>query len=117
MNSAHSGDTIIVDPGNYIGNIDISKLNDLNDLALVAASDDPTKTVISANNSAPATVGGVITIKYKTNVRVKGFTIIGASRTNAAGDPNLAGVYLFQSKQCTVENNICNYSAWVKQHQ
>ena len=32
VNSAHSGDTIIVDPGNYVGNIDISKMNDLNDL-------------------------------------------------------------------------------------
>ncbi len=54
VNSAHSGDTIIVDPGTYVGNIDISKSNDLNDLVLMSASGDPAKTMISANNSAPA---------------------------------------------------------------
>jgi hypothetical protein len=32
VNSANSGDTIIVEPGTYVGNIDISKTNNLNDL-------------------------------------------------------------------------------------
>ena len=107
MNNANSGDTIIVAPGTYVGNIDISKTNSLNDLVLMSASGNPADTTIIADNSAPITVNGVISItKFKTNVTIKGFTISGASRTNTEGYPNLAGVYLENGKQCTIENNI-----------
>jgi PGF-pre-PGF domain-containing protein len=108
VNSAHSGDTIIVEPGTYVGNIDITRgyAEDLNNLVIKAQSNDPTQTVIIANNSAAATVDGAITIRYKTNVTITGFTISGASRTNAAGAPNLAAINLVQSKQCTIENNV-----------
>ena len=104
VNSAHSGDTIIVEPGTYNGNIDISRLGELDNLRLIS-SGNSANTFIIANNSAPATIGGVINIKYKNNVTVSGFTISGASRTNALGDPNLAGVYLYQCTQCTVDSN------------
>jgi PGF-pre-PGF domain-containing protein len=108
VNSAHSGDTIIVESGTYVGNIDITRgyAEDLNNLVIKAESNDPTQTVIIANNSAAATVEGAITIRYKTNVTITGFTISGASRTDATGAPNLAAVHLVQSKQCTVENNV-----------
>ena len=107
VNNASSGDTIIVAPGTYVGNIDISKTNSLNDLVLMSASGNPADTTIIADNSAPITVNGVISItKFKTNVTIKGFTISGASRTNTGGYPNLAGVYLENGKQCTIENNI-----------
>ena len=100
MNCAHSGDTIIVEPGTYVGNIEISKTNDLNDLVLMSASGNPADTKIIANNSAPDTVQGVISIlKFKNNVTVKGFTISGARN-------GMAGVYLDHGKQCTIENNV-----------
>ena len=107
VNNASSGDTIIVAPGIYVGNIDISKINNLNDLVLMSASGNPADTTIIADNSAPITVQGVISItKFKTNVTIKGFTISGASRNNTGGYPNLAGVYLENGNQCTIENNI-----------
>ncbi len=101
VNCAHSGDTIIVEPGTYVGNIEISKTNDLNDLVLMSASGNPADTIIIANNSAPDTVQGVISIlKLKTNVTVKGFTISGA-------EDSMAGVYFSdQGKQCIIENNV-----------
>ena len=100
VNSAHSGDTIIVENGTYVGNIDISRgyADDLNNLILMSASGNPVDTVIVADNSA-ATAVDVISIKYKTNVTVKGFTISGAR-------PNMAGISLYQGKKCTVENNV-----------
>jgi PGF-pre-PGF domain-containing protein len=100
VDSAHSGDTIIVEPGNYVGNIDMSKANELDNLVLMSASGNPTDTTITAANSAPASVQGIISItKSKTNITVKGFTISGAR-------DNMAGVYLENSKQCTIDNNV-----------
>ena len=100
MNSAHSGDTILVEPGTYVGNIDISKSSDLNNLVLMSASGNPADTIIIANNSAPVTVLGVISIlKYKINVTVKGFTISGAR-------DSMAGVYLDHGTNCTIKNNV-----------
>jgi PGF-pre-PGF domain-containing protein len=100
VNSAHSGDTIIVQPGTYVGNIDISRgyADELNNLILMSASGNPADTAIVADNSA-ATAVDVISIKYKTNVTVKGFTISEAR-------PNMAGISLYQGKKCTVENNV-----------
>jgi PGF-pre-PGF domain-containing protein len=111
VNSAHSGDTILVEPGTYVGNIDISKSNDLNNLVLMSANGDPSKTTIIANNSASDKVLGVISISnFKTNVTVKGFTI------SEARD-SMAGVYLDQGKQCTIENNVfLNDGSGVKVH-
>jgi len=101
VNSAKSDDTIIVEPGTYTGNIDISRdyANNLNNLILMASSSNPGDTIIVADNTAGPTVKGVISIKYKTHVTVKGFTITGTRN-------DVAGVYLSQGKQCTVENNI-----------
>ncbi len=101
VNSAKSDDTIIVEPGTYTGNIDISRdyANNLNNLVLMASSSNPGDTIIVADNTAGSTVKGVISIKYKTHVTVKGFTITGARN-------DMAGVYLSQGKQCTVENNV-----------
>jgi PGF-pre-PGF domain-containing protein len=101
VNSAKSDDTIIVEPGTYTGNIDISRdyANNLNNLVLMASSSNPGDTIIVADNTAGPTVKGVISIKYKTHVTIKGFTITGARN-------DVAGVYLSQGKQCTVENNI-----------
>jgi PGF-pre-PGF domain-containing protein len=99
VNSAHSGDTIIVEPGNYVGNIDISIFDDLNNLVLMSASGDPANTVIIADNSVTDIKGVISILKYKNNVKVKGFTISGAR-------DNLAGVYLENGEQCTIENNI-----------
>ena len=64
----------------------------------MSASGNPADTVIIADNSAAAAVRGVITVRYKTNVTVRGFTISGARS-------NMAGVYLDQGTKCTVENN------------
>lgn len=100
INNASSGDTIIVAPGNYSGNIDISRLNNLNDLVLTSESGDPTNTVITANLSAPTTVKGVISLtRNKNNVTVNGFTI------NNARD-GMAGVYIENGRNCTITNNI-----------
>ncbi len=98
VNSAHSGDTIIVDPGTYNESIYINKTNDLNNLVLTSSTGDPTTTTITPKPGSKDP--GVISItNYKTNVIVRGLTIKGATS-------GMAGIYLNHAKQCTIENNI-----------
>ena len=99
VNSAHSGDTIIVGPGVYRGNIDISRTYPDNPSDLVIMSTDPANTTIIANNSAPGAKGVISITKSKNNITVKGFTI------SQAVD-GMAGVYIDGVNQCTIENNI-----------
>lgn len=106
INNASSGDTIFVASGTYVENIDISKMGSLDNLVLRSESGNPTDTVITANLAAPTTVKGVISIsKFKTNVTVTGFTINNA-RNGPITQGGMAGVYLENSNQCKIENNI-----------
>ncbi len=95
VNRAHSGDTIIVAPGTYNENIDISRLNDLNNLVLMSESDNPADTKIVGKKTDKE----VIFINNKDTVTVKGFTISGAGTGKA-------GIFLHGGKNCIIENNI-----------
>ena len=95
VNSAHSGDTIIVAPGTYTENIDISRLNDLNNLVLMSESGNPADTRIVGKKTEKE----VIFINNKDTVTVKGFTISGAGTGKA-------GIFLHGGKNCIIENNV-----------
>ena len=95
VNKAHSGDTIIVAPGTYNENIDISRLNDLNNLVLMSKSANPADTKIVGKKTDKE----VIFINNKDTVTVKGFTISGAGTGKA-------GIFLHGGKNCIIENNI-----------
>lgn len=95
VNRAHSGDTIIVAPGTYNENINISRLNDLNNLVLMSESGNPADTQIVGNKTDKE----VIIINNKDTVTVKGFNISGAGTGKA-------GIYLYGGKNCIIENNI-----------
>jgi PGF-pre-PGF domain-containing protein len=95
VNRAHSDDTIIVAPGTYNENVDISRLNDLNNLILMSESGDPANTQIVGKNTNKE----VIFINHEDTVTVKGFTISGAGTGKA-------GIFLHGGKNCIIENNV-----------
>ncbi|WP_164888579.1 NosD domain-containing protein, partial [Methanosarcina sp. MSH10X1] len=92
MNSANpQGDTIIVYPGTYTENIDISKTNNL---VLMSASGNYSDTIIASNGTAR----NVISANSRANLVIKGFTISGAATEQS-------GIYLQNCKDCVIENN------------
>jgi len=95
VNSANSGDTIIVYPGTYYESINIYKIG-LKNLVLMSASGNTTDTIIASNS----TDKNVISVTYGENITIKGFTISGAVANDTAGI-NMVG-----SPHCTIENNV-----------
>ena len=91
VKSASSGDTIIVSPGTYYENIDIK----LVDLELRSASDNPDDTIIASNETGK----NVISVGTRSNSKIRGFTISGA--TGAA----FSGISLNLCDGCIIENN------------
>ena len=93
LNFSEKGYTIIVNPGEYVENINISKSTSL------ISERGYTHTVISAKKPGKNTIH--ITAD---NVLVKGFTVFGSNRSNAAGICVYKGV-----ANCQIENNRCGY--------
>jgi len=91
VNSATTGDTIIVEPGTYTENVDIFQKFDL----LIRSSEGPGSTIVAANNSDL----DVFKIRNSNNVTIQGLNITGAGT-------NHAGVYVYQSNNCKVKDNI-----------
>ncbi|MDY0130044.1 MAG: NosD domain-containing protein, partial [Methanosarcina vacuolata] len=91
VNTANSGDTIIVDPGTYNENIVITKSSNLK---LMSASGNPDDTIIVSND----TTKNVISASARLNLIIKGFTISGATSEHS-------GIYLYSCNGCTIENN------------
>jgi parallel beta-helix repeat protein len=89
VNSAVSGDVIIVQPGTYTENINITVHN----LVIKSESGNPVNTIIMAKDPA-LDVFGIEANK----VTISGFKIMEAKKDHA-------GVYMYQCKNCTVENN------------
>lgn len=89
VNSAHSGDVIIVKPGTYVENIVVTK----NNLEIRAESGNPEDTVIEPYYSDT----DIFTIQAN-NITVKGFMITGAGN-------NCSGIYMTDSNNCLLENN------------
>ena len=97
VNNAHSGDTIIVKPGTYAGDIEISTAN------LTIMSSSPYKAIIKSENDAFDI--------YESNITIKNFDIRGPGKSS--------GVCFSFSRiestngafSCTVQNNkISNFN-------
>jgi nitrous oxidase accessory protein len=88
VNNASSGDIISVKPGTYNENIKVNIHN-----LVIKSESNPATTIIISKNPAL----DVFTVKSE-NVTISGFKIEGAGL-------NLSGIYMDQSKGCTVENN------------
>ncbi|MGI5991594.1 MAG: NosD domain-containing protein [Methanosarcina sp.] len=92
VNSANpNGDTIIVHPGTYTENIDLSKTSNL---VLMSGSPNPDDTIIVPKDINKS----VISADASLNLVIKGFTIKGAAT-------DLSGIYLNRCRDCTIENN------------
>lgn len=89
VNSAVSGDVILVKPGTYKENILVTK----DGLEISSESGNPKDTIIEPYDPN----ADVLTVEAD-NITVKGFTISGA-------DVNCSGICLHQSKNCLLENN------------
>lgn len=83
------GHTLVVGPGTYTENIDVSK-----SLTIVSESENPSDTVVQAANSSDH----VFEVS-EYSVLIKGFNIKGAS-----GDKQ-AGIHLSGVENCSIENN------------
>ena len=86
-----NGDTIIVHPGTYTENIDLSKTSNL---VLMSGSPNPDDTIIVPKDINKS----VISADASLNLVIKGFTIKGAAT-------DLSGIYLNRCMDCTIENN------------
>ncbi|MGA9188551.1 MAG: NosD domain-containing protein [Methanosarcina sp.] len=85
VDKATSGDTIIVEPGNYTENIEINTDN----LVIMSRSENPDDTVVQGS-------GGFRI--YANNVTIKGFSIKGTDASDAIIISDWMG-------NCTIENN------------
>jgi parallel beta-helix repeat protein len=89
VNNAVSGDMIIVKPGTYTENINVTVHN----LVIKSESGNPTNTIIIAKDPA------VDVFSVESNkVTISGFKIMESKKDHA-------GIYMYQCKNCTVENN------------
>lgn len=89
VNNAVSGDVIIVKPGTYTENINVT----IHNLIIKSESGNPANTIIMAKDPAL----DVFNIESN-KVTISGFKIMEANKDHA-------GVYMYKCKNCTVENN------------
>jgi parallel beta-helix repeat protein len=89
VNSAVTGDVITVKPGTYTENIKVTVHN----LVIKSESGNPTNTIIIAKDPAV----DVFSIE-SSKVTISGFKIMESKSGHA-------GIYMYQCKNCTVENN------------
>ncbi len=89
VNNAVSGDVIIVKPGTYTENINVT----IHNLIIKSESGNPANTIIIAKDPAL----DVFNIESN-KVTISGFKIMEANKDHA-------GVYMYKCKNCTVENN------------
>jgi nitrous oxidase accessory protein len=87
VNSAVTGDVIIVKPGTYTENIKVTVHN----LVIKSESGNPANTIITAKDPA----ADVFSIE-SSKVTISGFKIM---------DSKNDGIYMYECKNCTVENN------------
>lgn len=87
------GHTIIILPGTYLENVNINK-----ELTIESASGEPNDTIIEAVNADDH----VFEITAD-NVTIKNLSFFGAT------DNNYAGIYLYDANDCTIENNHCGF--------
>ncbi|HWQ48324.1 MAG TPA: NosD domain-containing protein, partial [Methanosarcina sp.] len=90
-NANTNGDTIIVYPGTYNENIEITRANNL---VLMSASGNPDDTIIASNSINKS----VISATSRMNLVIKGLTISGAAN-------DTSGVRLESCRNCIIENN------------
>jgi len=89
VDSAVSGDVIIVKPGTYTENIKVTVHN----LVIRSESENPANTIIIAKDPA------VDVFNIESNkVTVSGFKIMESKN-------NHSGIYMYECKNCTIENN------------
>lgn len=88
VNAANPGDEIIVKPGIYEENIEITKA-----LIILSESDNPSDTIIQAADSSKDIFG-----LWANEVSIKGFSIRGSG--------SAAGIHLFGVADCRIEHNI-----------
>ncbi len=100
VNKAHSGDTIVVKPGTYTGDIEVSTAN------LTVVSSSPYKAIIKAKNNA-------FNI-YESNVIIKGFDIRGPGKSSGVCFSFGRSESTNGAFSCTVQNNkISNFNTGV----
>lgn len=88
VDAANPGDEIIVKPGVYTENIEITKA-----LSLLSESDSPSDTIIQAADGSKDVIG-----IWANEVSIKGFGITGSD--------SASGVHFFCVTDCLIEHNI-----------
>jgi len=90
VDSASPYDEIIIKPGTYIENVNITKGN----LTIRSESGNPDDTIIHAKRSA----ANVLLVYEANNVAIRGIKATGSGSS-------YSGIYLYKCSDCTLENN------------
>ena len=97
INSATTGDIIIVEPGTYNENIIITKDN----LTIKSETENPDDTIIKAKSTSSD-----VFLLDGDNTKIQGFKICGATGTG------YAGIRLHYNNNCTIEGNELFNNSW-----
>lgn len=93
IDNANEGDVILVQPGNYKENIDVSK-----SLTLISQSGNPEDTIVEAADSQDH----VIHVSSD-SVNISGFTVMGGIKNTTMYK---GGIYIDEASNCIISNNI-----------
>ncbi|ABE51248.1 right-handed parallel beta-helix repeat-containing protein [Methanococcoides burtonii] len=93
VDNANEGDVILVQPGSYMENIDISK-----SLTLMSQSGNPEDTIVEAANNQDH----VIHVSSD-SVNISGFTVMGGIKNTTMYK---GGIYIDEASNCIIQNNI-----------
>jgi hypothetical protein len=110
VNSAEAGDTVLVYPGTYFENIDLSNTNNLSLISLEATTNDTTYISITTINGSLNQNSVIVCNGNNTNFLVRGFTITGGTGWQGSGYSVGGGVNVFVGNMSLV-NSIIKYNS------
>ena len=110
INSAEAGDTVLVYPGTYFENIDLSNTNNISLISLEATTNDTTYVSATTINGSQNQTSVIVCNGNNTNFLVRGFTITGGS--GMQGNVfSLGGGVLVVVGKMTLTNSIVKYNS------
>ncbi len=110
VNSAEAGDTVLVYPGTYFENIDLSNTHNISLISLEAVTNDTIYVSSTIINGSLNQTSVIVCNGNNTNFLVRGFTITGGTGWQGSGYSGGGGVIVFVGNMNLV-NSIVKYNS------